>query len=362
MLRKRIKPANLADSTTVLLSAFGIHAGGGLVLLRALIRDLDPSLKISALDSRVKLDQYFPLPSGEVDYIPRSFVARILSLNKLAKLALAGDTLLCFNSLPPLRKSKGRVIVFVQAPHFVGTHRGIRYSLLTAIRLQVEIIWFKLGIKNSNEIWVQTRGMHEALRVRYPTITVKIVPLVDEELASKMSILPVLETKKSINDSEFAFFYPADAVGHKNHENLLRAWALLAKAGRTPKLFLTLQAAEMAWLWKRAALGGDDLNAIINLGWLTRAGVLQQLKNSSALIFPSLAETFGLPLLEARALGIPVVASERDFVRDVCAPAQTFDPESPRSIAMAILRFMDGSGPLTTQYYSAPDFVAELFL
>ena len=45
-------------------------------------------------------------------------------------------------------------------------------------------------------------------------------------------------------------------------------------------------------------------------------------------------------LLEARALGVPVLAPERDYVRDVCEPRQTFDPASPRSIADAVRRFL----------------------
>jgi glycosyltransferase involved in cell wall biosynthesis len=67
---------------------------------------------------------------------------------------------------------------------------------------------------------------------------------------------------------------------------------------------------------------------------------MQRLKDSSAMIFPSLSESFGLPMLEAQANGISVIASELDFVRDVCLPSETFDPGSPISIARAVMRFM----------------------
>ena len=62
-------------------------------------------------------------------------------------------------------------------------------------------------------------------------------------------------------------------------------------------------------------------------------------KVSGALIFPSLRESFGLPLVEATKLKVPILASELDFVYDVCQPAETFDPKSPRSIARAVKRF-----------------------
>lgn len=344
----------------ILLSAFGIHTGGGLVLLKALIGNLSGSLKAASLDSRFNLDVLLFSPAVRIEYVRRSFLARILALSKLVRMTSLGDTLLCFNSLPPLRRPKGRVIIFVHAPHFVGAHRAIRYSRLTSLRIKIERLWFRLGIQNCDEIWVQTLGMQEAMRRQYPQLVSKVMPLVDDELAVRLSMAPVAVRKPEADDSQFTFFYPADAVGHKNHVNLLNAWGVLAKEGRSPKLLLTLRPKEMELIRHRAQLDSQRPISVVNLGWLSRPDVLNQMSRSSALIFPSRAETFGLPMLEARALGVPVVASERDFVRDVCTPMQTFDPDSPRSIAMAVLRFMDGDLPLTTDYYSAERFVKDL--
>jgi glycosyltransferase involved in cell wall biosynthesis len=73
-----------------------------------------------------------------------------------------------------------------------------------------------------------------------------------------------------------------------------------------------------------------------------------------------MAETFGLPLLEATMLGIPVIAGEVDFVRDVCVPQQTFDPDSPRSIARAVRRFLGNGAEAPAMYLSAEEFVERL--
>jgi glycosyltransferase involved in cell wall biosynthesis len=61
---------------------------------------------------------------------------------------------------------------------------------------------------------------------------------------------------------------------------------------------------------------------------------------SHALIFPSLSESLGLPLLEASLRNLPIVASEKDFVRDSVVPVETFDPLSHVSIARSVMRFM----------------------
>lgn len=346
----------------VLLSAFGIHTGGGLVLLNALIKGLNGSLKAASLDLRCNLDTSLVSSDVRIEYVRRSFAARLFALSRLGRMTLHGDTLLCFNSLPPLMRSKGRVIVFVHAPHFVGAHRGIRYSLLTTLRIKIERLWYKLGIGNCDEIWVQTVSMQKAMSSQHPLAVIKVKPLVDDDLAVRLSMPSAVVQRHPVDAAQFTFFYPADAVGHKNHENLLKAWEILAEEKRKPKLLLTLQPSEMEQLKKRAKLSSDMAISLISLGWLPRGDVLKQIKKSSALIFPSRAETFGLPMLEARVLGVPVIASERDFVRDVCRPLQTFDPDSPRSIAMAVIRFMDGECSLAAEYYSAKQFARDIVL
>ncbi len=60
----------------------------------------------------------------------------------------------------------------------------------------------------------------------------------------------------------------------------------------------------------------------------------------TALIFPSKTESLGLPLIEAASAGLPIIASELDFVRDVCVPNETFDPYSSTSISRAVKRLL----------------------
>ena len=46
------------------------------------------------------------------------------------------------------------------------------------------------------------------------------------------------------------------------------------------------------------------------------------------------------PLIEAKQAGLPILASELDYVRDVLDPDQTFDPNSDISIARAVKRYL----------------------
>ncbi|NMV41888.1 glycosyltransferase [Ralstonia insidiosa] len=344
----------------LLVSAFGIHMGGGLVLLRALLDGAGTHIREILIDARIG-----DMAAGGVDgprrvAVARSFWSRVASLYFLARRARADDILFSFNSLPPLVRSKAFVVNYVHAPHFIGAHAGIKYAPLTRIRLTVERFWFACGVRHCDEIWVQTPTMAQALLEAHPRCKVRVVPLVDVALFAGLSV----STPHSPKDdgSQFTFYYPADGVGHKNHTTLLRAWQYLAKEGLTPKLQLTLRPDELARAAKAAGVTLEAMHGIENLGRMSREEVLDGICRCSALIFPSLAETFGLPLLEARMLGTPIVASERDFVRDVCSPRETFDPESARSVADAVRRFITGRGGVISNFYSAPRLVDELLL
>ena len=67
--------------------------------------------------------------------------------------------------------------------------------------------------------------------------------------------------------------------------------------------------------------------------------LVELLHGAIALIFPSLVEGFGLPVLEAMAAGCPVVASNCPAVAEVAGSgALLCDPHSPEAFAAAMTR------------------------
>ena len=340
------------------ISAAGVHVGGGLVLLRALLGVARGRVSDGAFDSRVR-DRLPGLFDGiDCEFVVPSLAARAAAARRLALRMPADSVLLCFNSLPPPVRSKAKVVVFVQAPHFARINQDARYAPKTRLRLTYENLWFSLFERNADEFWVQTEGMRRALlaRLRFGA-PVRVVPFADDELlalddgafAAPAAAMPRFKAHK--------FLYPADDVGHKNHRRLLAAWQELAGAGNAPELILTLTEEQVT-----ALLEPGVTPAALNvrcIGPIPREKVLDLLRDGVALIFPSLAETFGLPLVEAARLGAPIVASERDFVRDVCDPVVTFDPMSSVSIARAVMRAR-GIPAERANLLSAAQFIDEL--
>ena len=73
------------------------------------------------------------------------------------------------------------------------------------------------------------------------------------------------------------------------------------------------------------------------LGYLPRDQLLTLIRGARALLFPSIYEGFGLPVIEAMALGTPVVTSDGSSLTEVAGDAALLvDPYSIESIAWAI--------------------------
>jgi glycosyltransferase involved in cell wall biosynthesis len=79
------------------------------------------------------------------------------------------------------------------------------------------------------------------------------------------------------------------------------------------------------------------LNNIITPGYIDSAEMPYLYNCASLFVYPSLRESFGLPVLEAMACGVPVLASDIPAIREVAGDsAFLVDPYSKDSIAHAI--------------------------
>ena len=85
------------------------------------------------------------------------------------------------------------------------------------------------------------------------------------------------------------------------------------------------------------------------------------LKLSKTLIFPSKFESYGLPIVEAKMQNLKIIASEKDYVRDLIDPEETFDPDSDLSIYRAVKRFMNKKDK-KTKIVSSMNFIDYVLL
>ena len=120
--------------------------------------------------------------------------------------------------------------------------------------------------------------------------------------------------------------YPARPWKHKNHARLYEAFALLRDEHPQLRLVLT---------------GEGDFGsappAVEVRGRVSTSELVALYRGAAALVFPSLYEGFGMPVVEAMACGCPVAASNVTSLPEIAAgAARLFDPRSVDDIAAAV--------------------------
>ena len=130
------------------------------------------------------------------------------------------------------------------------------------------------------------------------------------------------------------FFYPANFWPHKNHETLLVAYRLYAQAAASrawPLVCTGHPDARMDLLRElRDGLGLSD--RVIFLGHVKDEAFSALWARAGALVFPSLCEGFGMPLLEAMRFGVPIIAADStalpEVAGDACVQVDARDPQA----------------------------------
>lgn len=153
--------------------------------------------------------------------------------------------------------------------------------------------------------------------------------------------------------------------GRKNHALLLALWQSMIEAGiaRVPRLVI---AGRRGWQ-ADAVFEQLDQNSfgdrVVEAGSLDDLAIAQLLAGARALLFPSFAEGFGIPLTEALACGVPVIASDLPVFREIGQGVpELLNPSDHLAWQRAILDYCPPESPRRAsqlarmQDFRAPDW------
>jgi glycosyltransferase involved in cell wall biosynthesis len=214
-------------------------------------------------------------------------------------------------------------------------HPGVR-----ALGMRVLVPW---GAHRSDRVIADSRATAEDVRrhLRIPQNRIDVVGL-GVGATRRADPLPEAELRQTLGAGARPILLTVSAkLAHKNLTRLIAALASLPAAAR-PLLVLpgypTPHEAELRA--HAAALGVTD--DVRFLGWVSAAELEGLYAAAAAFVFPTLAEGFGLPVLEAMARGAAVACSDIPVLREVAgSDALFFDPHSEAGIAAAIGRLLD---------------------
>jgi glycosyltransferase involved in cell wall biosynthesis len=107
--------------------------------------------------------------------------------------------------------------------------------------------------------------------------------------------------------------------GRKNHRLLLTIWKdLVATLGAAaPRLAIVGRRGWQAEDVFDTLDRHDFKGKVVEMGALDDNSLSELLAGARALLFPSFAEGFGIPLTEAMAVGVPVIASDLPVFREI---------------------------------------------
>jgi glycosyltransferase involved in cell wall biosynthesis len=215
------------------------------------------------------------------------------------------------------------------------------HSLLNRI---YKNLMFPLSMQNADIIAPMSETTKKGIDEKFDIDSKKMIvipPIIDD------SFMPVDSEKIRAFRNKYKlpdkyWLYVAHYYPHKNHERLFKAYALLKSKQNT------------AWILVLCGMknGADKLIAekLKDAGieksviWLPRiedSEMSTLYSAATALVFPSLYEGGGIPIMEAIACGCPVVASDLPTTKEFAGNtiAECFDGENIEDIANAMLRF-----------------------
>jgi len=132
----------------------------------------------------------------------------------------------------------------------------------------------------------------------------------------------------------------------KNVGTLLQAYGRLIEAvPDAPELWLAGAATEDASEWLGAIEQPPLRGKVKHLGYIQSDRRYDLYSQASMLVLPSHLEGFGIPVLEAMTVGVPVIVSNRGALPEVAGGAgQVVDAEDAEGFAAAMRRYLSEPG------------------
>jgi glycosyltransferase involved in cell wall biosynthesis len=304
----------------VLVDAVYINNSGGKILLDYLIQQLEKTdIEIYyLLDKRIENRHPVIKSENKVQYLKGGLFTKYKFYSKNN---LKFNIILCFGNFPPPLKQKSIVYTYFHQLLFIQSSKYDDFLFRFSIKLKT--ILFSFYSKNSNFWIVQTELIKEALADKFSNI-----------ILNKIFVLPFYPSLKyegNISRISNRFLYVSTGLKYKNHYILINAFINFFDKYKTGELHLTIgiEFIELVQLIKTCKNMGYP---IINHGIVDKYKLIQIYQSSEYVVFPSLAESFGLGIVEGIENGCKIIASDLPWLHSVCEPSLVFNPYSQKSI------------------------------
>lgn len=206
-----------------------------------------------------------------------------------------------------------------------------------------------MSLKNSDAPWY-ARLYAYWIQFYFPMRHLKYLTCISEATKKELiSYFPWVEKKLRVitNPIDDAFQYKEKSfdsvnpvilhIGTKKNKNLLRVASALQGVKCSLRIIGKINIEQERALKEN----GIDYSNALNL---TDEEIIKEYENCDILSFPSLFEGFGMPIIEAQAVGRPVLTSAREPMESVAGGAAVLvDPENVEEIREGFLKLINDS-------------------
>lgn len=299
----------------IVVNATALENSGGLIVLRQFIEAIpeDGSVYILFVSNKVELhckqSNVRLVPVKGVKPICKRFFWDICGLSRWLKRHAIKPNLSI--SLQNTNFRTGYKI-----PNYIYFHQSIpfvsqKWSLF--IKDQRSLWFYKniypwfvaLLINKRTSVFVQLEYIKEGFSnfFRFPLSRIYVI-------RPNIELFPQSTWEKlGLMDETVNLFYPATLFFYKNHALLVDALKRINNNDFT--LYLTCE--------KSASFEITNESFVKCIGLLSRKEIGEMYRKADALVFPSYIETFGLPLIEAASVGLPILCADLPYAREVLA-------------------------------------------
>lgn len=308
----------------ILIDALYINNGGGKILLDYLIYNLENTNKnfFYLLDIRVKNNISCELSNrNNIVFLKASLFNRYkFYYHNKDKFS----TVLCFGNLPPMIKLNSLVFTYFHQRMYLEIPKNFSKVDKLKFLLKIKVL---NSLKTNTNYWiVQSQFIQNKLVDKYSLNKndVKIIPF-----------YPPLNKHENIQRINQSYLYVSNPTPHKNHILLINAFCEFFDKFKRGKLTVTVDDSNINVLnlIKEKQKGGYPIN---NIGFVERGKLEKEYYQSEFLIFPSLAESFGLGIVEAIDCGCKVLGADLPYMHEACIPSLVFNPMDKESIIQCL--------------------------
>lgn len=251
---------------------------------------------------------------------------------------------------PSVHARRQAVYCHNPAPFFRVTRREAQLDpKLWAFR-QLYGAMYRINIRRNHAVIVQQQWLREEFKRRYGATHVIVARPVSSEEVSRP---PVVR-----HTSGTVFLYPALARPFKNFELICEATRMLEqKEDWRGVVLLTVDGTENRYA-RELIEEYSECRSLRFLGLQSRPSMEAHYAAAHCLVFPSRRETWGLPLTEAKARGMAILAADLPYAHESVGDynaASFFHVDDAQTLAQKMYAFQQGSLTFTEHTSHAPN-------